>query len=233
MPTNIDKNKLNLLIRNPRLSTTDKTLIKDASKNISELEMQIKKLENTLNSENLLLKNPKVKKLIEKEASKAKSTETTVLQKNIRSLQATLNSENKLKTLPSVKRLIEKEKSKEVKIYQLKLDKLDKALILKDSKISELTNLINLTRTKPVNNKEFNNFISHSVTELQKSFTQATLGSETDILIRDVEIEARVITEMKNNKPVFIIPSRVDMKELGSENFQKLKYSLSIVPKDI
>jgi hypothetical protein len=68
---------------------------------------------------------------------------------------------------------------------------------------------------------------------LQKSFTQATLGSETDILIRDVEIEARVITEMKNNKPVFIIPSRVDMKELGSENFQKLKYSLSIVPKDI
>ena len=233
MPTNIDKNKLNLLVRNPRLSTTDKALIKDASKSISELEMKVKKLESSLNSETALLKNPNVKKLIEKEVSKAKSTEATAFQKEIRSLQATLNSESKLKTLPQVKRLIEKEKSKELKTFQSRIDKLDKALILKDSKINDLTNLINITRTKPVDNKEFNNFISHSITELQKSFTEATSKAETDILIRDVEIEARVITEMKNNKPVFIIPSRVDMKELGSENFQKLKYSLSIVPKDI
>ncbi len=191
MPTHIDKNKFKSLIRNPRLSSTDKLLIQDASKSISELEAQVKKLESNL------------------------------------------SSETKLKSLPQVKILIEKEKSKEKKVYQTKLAKLDKTLILKDARISELTNLVNLTRTKPVNNKEFNNFISHSITELQKSFTQATSGSETDILIRDVEIEARVITEMKNNKPVFIIPSRVDMKELGSENFQKLKYSLSIVPKDI
>ncbi|MCF6299435.1 MAG: hypothetical protein L3J01_06110, partial [Thiomicrorhabdus sp.] len=197
------------------------------------LESQVKKLESSLNSETELLKNPNVKKLIKKEASKAKLPEITRLHKEVNSLQAVLKSETKLRSLPQVKNLIEKEKSKDVKTYQLKLDKLDKALILKDSKIRELTNLVNLTRTKPVNNKEFNNFISHSVTELQKSFTQATAGSETDILIRDIEIEARVITEMKNNKPVFIIPSRVDMKELGSENFQKLKYSLSIVPKDI
>jgi len=191
MPTHIDKNKLKSLVRNPRLSSTDRLLIQDASKSISELEAQIKKLESNL------------------------------------------SSETKLKSLPQVKSLIEKEKSKEKKMYQTKLAKLDKTLILKDAKISELTNLVNLTRTKPVDNKEFNNFISQSITELQKSFTQATSGAETDILIRDVEIEARVITEMKNNKPVFIIPSRVDMKELGSENFQKLKYSLSIVPKDI
>lgn len=191
MPTNLDKNKFKSLIRNPRLSSTDKVLIQDASKSISELEAQVKQLESNL------------------------------------------SSETKLKSLPQVKSLIEKEKSKEKKVYQTKLAKLDKTLILKDARISELTNLVNLTRTKPVNNKEFNNFISHSITELQTSFTQATSGSEMDILIRDVEIEARVITEMKNNKPVFIIPSRVDMKELGSENFQKLKYSLSIVPKDI
>ncbi|VAW48847.1 hypothetical protein MNBD_GAMMA04-708 [hydrothermal vent metagenome] len=233
MPTNIDKNKLNLLIRNPRLSTTDKTLIQDASKNIRELEMKVKKLEGNLNSETALLKNPKVKKLIEKEVTKAKSSETTLMQKEIRSLQATLNSESKLKSLPPVKRLIEKEKSKEVKTFQNKIAKLDQALILKDSKINDLTNLININRTKPVDNKEFNRFISNSITELQKSFTQATSDAETDILIRDVEIEARVMTEMKNNKPVFIIPSRIDMKELGGENFQKLKYSLSVVPKDI
>ncbi len=233
MPTNIDKNKLKLLTRNPRLSTTDRTLIQDASKNISELEIQIKKLENNLNSETALLKNPKVKKLIERETSKAKSSEATLMQKEIRSLQATLNSENKLKSLPQVKRLIEKEKSKEAKAFQNKFEKLDKTLMLKEAKINELTNLININRTKPVDNKEFNSFISNSITELQKSFTQATSDAETEILIRDVEIEARVMTEMKNNKPVFIIPSRIDMKELGGENFQKLKYSLSIVPKDI
>ncbi len=150
------------------------------------------------------------------------------LESQIKTLKAQLSSEAKLKTLPKVQKLIEKE----TKSFQTKLERLNQTLKLKEAKITELTNIVNATRTKPINNKEFNKFISQSITELQNSFSQETAHLDTEILIRDVEIEARVMTEIKNNKPVFIIPSRVDMKNLGSENFQTLKYSLSIVPKD-
>ena len=155
------------------------------------------------------------------------------LEAKVKELTLNLNSETKLKRQPKVVTLIEKEKLKERKANQTKIATLNRALAAKDQKLTELTNLLNVNKTKAVNKQDFNNFISSSIKELQTSFDQSTSDSEVDVLIRDVEIEAQVITEMHNNKPVFIIPSRVDMKELGSENFQKLKYFLSVVPKDM
>ena len=143
------------------------------------------------------------------------------------------STDAKLKAQPKVKLLIEKELIRERRTTVTKTEAFKRELKLKDTKLREYEAIINATKTKAVKNKDFNSFISNSVQELQASFDQSTSNSEIDILIRDVEIEASVMVETQNNKPVFIIPSRIDMKELGSENFQKLKYSLSIVPKDI
>ncbi|GKT11788.1 MAG: hypothetical protein ISEC1_P0758 [Thiomicrorhabdus sp.] len=168
------------------------------------------------------------KKLIQTAAKNIDELEAKVAQ-----LEQSFNNKIKLKQNPFVKDLLEKEKLKEKAASKIQIRRINNTLLLKEKKIADLTAIINVTKTKAVNKQDFNKFIGNSVAELQTSFDQASSGSEIDILIRDVEIEASVITESQNNRPVFIIPSRVDMKELGSENFQKIKYSLSIVPKDI
>lgn len=168
------------------------------------------------------------KKLIQTAAKNIDELEAKVAQ-----LEQSFNNKIKLKQNPFVKDLLEKEKLREKAASKIQIRRINNTLLLKEKKIADLTAIINVTKTKAVNKQDFNKFIGNSVAELQTSFDQASSGSEIDILIRDVEIEASVITESQNNRPVFIIPSRVDMKELGSENFQKIKYSLSIVPKDI
>lgn len=144
------------------------------------------------------------------------------LKKEIATLRSA-GTESKLKNNPIVIKLVSTEKTK-----------LTKVITAKDVRIGVLERDLLVLKTQPIQKAQFNQFISQSVLDLQASFSKAGNENKEDceILIRDVEIEASVITELKGGKPVYVIPSRQDMKELGSNNFQKIKYFLSLVPKE-
>ena len=222
---NVDVNKLKILARNNRLSAADRKAVADAIKEVESLNKKIQILEASQRSATALKKNGVVKKMI--------ADETSPLKKQIAELQTDKSQETRLKANPKVKSLIQKEVEKNSKTFQLEKAKFHKDLLANQNKIKELSEKLKATGTQPIQQKDFNNFLSNSIRDLQHSFDDAKGDSTTDIVIRDVDIEATVITEMKNNQPVLVIPSREDMKELGSQNFQKVKYSLSVIPKDI
>lgn len=224
MPT-YDTRKLKVLARKNTLTATDKKMVLEASREVDSLNKKIALLEAQQKDSNALVRNTVVKQLIEKQ--------TTPLKQQIAELQKEKTQETRLKANPKVKSLIKKEIDKKTKQHTLEKTKLTHDLKLKDNRINELIDKLKVTGTKPIDQKDFNNFLSNSIRDLQNSFEDTKGNSNTDIIIRDVDIEATVITEMRNKKPVLIIPSREDMKELGSQNLQKVKYSLSVIPKDI
>jgi len=222
---NVDVNKLKILARNNRLSINDRKMVADAGKEVESLNKKIEALEARQKNPAELKRNALVKKLI--------ADETSVLKKQIAELQKETTQETRLKANPKVQNVIQKEVEKNNKAFQLEKAQLNKALTANQIKITELLEKLKATGTQPIQQKDFNRFLSNSIRDLQASFDDAKGDSKTDIIIRDVDIEATVITEMKNHQPVLVIPSREDMRELGSHNFQKVKYSLSVIPKDL
>ena len=178
-----------------------------------------------------------VKKIIDKEKKafqtlqtrEAAKTKQTITAKDleISKLKQQVASLKKPPTLTSLKQNVNVKK-----IIDSEKDKFTKILVSKDAKIAQMQNDLKAVATKPIGKAEFNKFISDSVLELQQSFNKSQQDQDSEIIIRDVEIEASVITEMQGNKPVHVVPSRKDMLELGSNNFQKLKYMLSVLPKE-
>lgn len=222
---NVDTNKLKILARSRQLNTTDRKMIADASKEVEALNKKVKTLEARQTNKTELKKNTVVKNII--------AEETSDLKKQIAQLQKETMQETRLKANPKVQKLIKKEADKQSKQAQVENSKLNAKILENNDKIKNLLDKIQANKTTPIQPKDFNQFLSSSIRDLQSSFEQNAGEQSTNIVIRDVDIEATVITEMKDNQPVLVIPSREDMKELGSQNFQKVKYSLSVIPKDI
>lgn len=222
---NIDINKLKTLSRSSRLNINDRRMVADATKEVEALNKKVQVLEAQQKSKNQLKKNAVVKSLI--------SDETKTLKLQIAELQKDKQQESRLKANPKVLQLIQKESDKKSKQAKAENIKLNAEIIKNKGQIKTLLEQVKANKTQPIQPKDFNQFLSSSIRDLQDSFQESTGNQNTDIIIRDVDIEATVITEMKNNQPVLVIPSREDMKELGSQNFQKVKYSLSVIPKDM
>ena len=222
---NIDINKLKTLSRSSRLNVNDRRMVADATKEVEALNKKVQVLEAQQKNKEQLKKNAVVKSII--------SDETKTLKLQVAELQKEAQQESRLKANPKVQQLIQKESDKKSKIVKAENIKLNAEIVKNKGKINTLLEQIKANKTQPIQPKDFNQFLSSSIRDLQDSFQESTGNQTTDIIIRDVDIEATVITEMKNNQPVLVIPSREDMKELGSQNFQKVKYSLSVIPKDM
>ncbi len=224
MPS-IDPNKFKILARSSRLSSTEKNLVNNTLKEVQNLEAKIKTLEKEQKNEHALRNNPVVKKMLQEEAKKH--------QLEMAELKKETQQETRLKNNPKVQAIVNKEIGKLNTAHFKEKAKLQQDIEISKKRILDLENLLSANKTKPIQQKDFNQFLSNSIQDLQKSFKANSSEEDYEILIRDVDIEATVMTEMQQNKPVFIIPSRADIKELGGNNFQKLKYSLTIAPKDI
>ncbi len=222
---NIDINKLKTLSRSSRLNVNDRRMVADATKEVEALNKKVQVLEAQQKNKEQLKKNAVVKSII--------SDETKTLKLQVAELQKEAQQESRLKANPKVQQLIQKESDKKSKMAKAENIKLNAEIAKNKGKINTLLEQIKANKTQPIQPKDFNQFLSSSIRDLQDSFQESTGNQTTDIIIRDVDIEATVITEMKNNQPVLVIPSREDMKELGSQNFQKVKYSLSVIPKDM
>lgn len=222
---NIDINKLKTLSRSSRLNVNDRRMVADATKEVEALNKKVQVLEAQQKNKEQLKKNAVVKSII--------SDETKTLKLQVAELQKEAQQESRLKANPKVQQLIQKESEKKSKMAKAENIKLNAEIAKNKGKINTLLEQIKANKTQPIQPKDFNQFLSSSIRDLQDSFQESTGNQTTDIIIRDVDIEATVITEMKNNQPVLVIPSREDMKELGSQNFQKVKYSLSVIPKDM
>jgi len=223
MPT-IDINKLKTLSGTSKLNSAERKTISDTVKEVQVLERKLRTIEANQKNKAVLEKNPVVKKML--------ADEIAPLKTQIQELQKDKQLETRLKANPKVQNLIQKEVEKSNKKALEEKAKLDSNFKLTQAQLKELQEKIKVNATKPIAQKDFNRFLSDSIRDLQSSFEDEVSNSNTDIIIRDIDIEATVITEMKNNKPVLVIPSREDMKTLGSNNFQKVKYSLSVIPKD-
>lgn len=235
---NIDVRKLNLVANKATIRAEDKRIIKDAVVGLKAMQVENEKLKVSLKSESELKKNAVVKAMLVKEKNKLaaehklseartqksialKAQEIAKLKKEMAELKRETTAATKLKQNSVVKSLLATEKKKFSKI-----------LSDKDAKIAKISKDLQVLETKPIGKAKFNQFMAESVLELQQSFQSAKQDQESEIIIRDVEIEASVITEMKAGKPVHIVPSRKDMQTLDSSNFQRIKYLLSIIPKE-
>lgn len=99
-----------------------------------------------------------------------------------------------------------------------------------DKKELDLKKFEELKRIKPLYQNDFNDFIANSVKALQNNL-ESDDNSDYEFMIRDVQIEALVSTENRNGKLSYVIPTSTQLKEIDGNKLQKLKYSLSVVPK--
>ncbi len=213
MPFNI-KTLQNQALLN-KLSAPQKKALNNAVTEITQLRKQIK-------DKNALKSNPVVKTLIREQIAPLTKANQALTTEN-KSLKATLASPTKLKSLPAVKQLLEKETTP--------LQKNIEKLLREREQLIKKLELLGKVKRLPKQN--FNKFIADSVRELQTSLRTSDPQAEDEFIIRDVEIEATVLTEEVNGTPTFSLPTREDLKELSGERMQKLKYSLIVVPRDI
>lgn len=198
-----------------KLTVAQQNSVKAAATEITLLRHQLK-------DKNTLKNNASVKALIKAQLDPVNKKNKTLTANN-KKLQDRLASETKLKTNPVVKKIISKETDP--------LNRNIQKLMLERESLR--TKLKALGTVKRLPKKSFNKFIADSVRDLQKSLQTSDAESEGEFIIRDVEIEATVLTEEVNGQPEFSLPTREDLKELSGERLQKLKYSLVHVPRDI
>lgn len=186
---------------------------------------------NVLNSMGRTMNNPSEKKEFMKlrndhtlQKNKVKSLENAnkILLKEVAVLKKQ-NSEASLKKNPIVARII----NEKIKTSEVKIKNLENKLKLKEKVLLQYKYLKDI---KPMVQKDFNNFIANSVRALQENLSSNS-NSDYDFMIRDVQIEALVSTEKRAGKMAFIIPTSTQLQNIDANRLQKLKYSLSMVPK--
>ena len=95
-----------------------------------------------------------------------------------------------------------------------------------------------LDAIEPVQKDEFNKFLASSILDLQSELSAT--DSDYEFIVRDLEIETSVLVETrevgtgrnKEKKPVFILPTTKQLNDIDPDMMNKLKFSLSVVPKE-
>lgn len=149
------------------------------------------------------------------------------LNQRVKDLEKQLKNKNLLQENPIVQDLIKEENEKIQK-------ELNKQIVINRELKQSMLNLKEKYRVletiKPLEKTDFNKFLYSSITDLQEELSNN--DDEYEFIVRDVEIEANVLTEIRNNKPVYILPTTKQITTTKPEMMTRLKYFLSIAPKD-
>ncbi|TLP38431.1 hypothetical protein [Arcobacter arenosus] len=126
-------------------------------------------------------------------------------------------------------KLSDENKTLKMEVKNIEKEKVNLQKLLEKQEI-QLRQFEELKRIKPLYQNDFNNFIASSVKALQNNL-ESDDDSDYEFMIRDVQIEALVSTENRNGKLSYVIPTSTQLKEIDGNKLQRLKYSLSVVPK--
>ncbi|MHC3993232.1 hypothetical protein ACXWTF_00225 [Thiomicrolovo sp. ZZH C-3] len=175
------------------------------------------------------------------ETHKAATTRLSQTEKSLQSKVQTLQTQNSALSA-ELKQSLKENTTKTLlrknplvqEMINLEKGRLETEISKKNDEISalnvKLDALLKVTKIKPLQKGEFNRFLSTSIQELQ---TELAAGSgEYEFVVRDLEIEANVMVELRGNQPVYVLPTTEQLNEVDPRMMNRLKYALSVVPKE-
>jgi hypothetical protein len=193
-------------------------------KNIDRIPIVDEKNEiSRLNTENSKLSEQNA--TIQKQVQDLNDTTKKLQNENSR-LSQLLTDDKYILEQPVVKKMVQENQKKfdsQMKQYQLDTDNMRKEIDLLKEKLS-------LEKSTPLLKQEFNTFLKESITELQNDLAD-TEGNFT-FIVREVEVEAALSTELRSGKMVYLLPTSDQLKEIDGTKLQRLTYKLSLIPKE-
>ena len=78
----------------------------------------------------------------------------------------------------------------------------------------------------------FTSFISDTLRDLEnKMQTQVSVDEDKKFVVKEMEIEAKVIFEKKGNKGIYVFPTAEKLKNIAPDQLQKIKFMIKSSPK--
>ena len=78
----------------------------------------------------------------------------------------------------------------------------------------------------------FVSFISDTLGELEKKMqTQVSVDEDKKFVVKEMEIEAKVVIEKKGNKGVYVFPTAEKLKGIASDQLHRMKFLIKSEPK--
>lgn len=170
----------------------------------------------------LALENKKLKSSVD-----TLKTENKTVKSRLTSKERELASKTGLKRNPHVIELLKEGKAK----FTVEIEK--KNTLIKNLQRDLLTlkgRYAHLDKIKPVEKAEFNRFLSNSIIDLQSELSSA--NGEYEFIVRDLEVEVNLLVESRATKLVYILPTTTQLNEIEQDKMHKLKFSLSVAPKE-
>lgn len=192
--------------------------------NIDRIPIVDEKSEITrLNTENLKLAEQNA--TIQKQIQSLNDSNLKLQNENTRLTQL-LSDDKQLLEHPAVKKIVQDNQKKidiQMNQYQIDTDKLRKEIDLLKEKLS-------LQDATPLLKQEFNSFLKESITELQNDLSDES--GNYMFVVREVEVQAVLNTELRGGKMVYLLPTSDQLKEIDGNKLQRLTYKLSLISKE-